>query len=198
MIDADGAYHAYHPEPGKGLDYLGNGGKPGNWWALVTDNGKRGGTPVLQGPNDPAPGFYISTTSLQNTTKKRTDPTRYVDAETIPFFVLPSNATFGAELGDFGLVINSTNGKSCGCIFADSGPKGSIGEGSIALAKALGVPSSPKNGGTGHGIVYVVFPKTKGNWPINTDEIKVKGEELFKTWGDTPRLKAALPEVVWK
>ena len=35
MIDADGAYRAYHPQPGKGLDYLGNAGKPGNWWALV-------------------------------------------------------------------------------------------------------------------------------------------------------------------
>lgn len=46
-IDADGAYRAYHPTPGKGLDFLANAGSPGNWWALVTDNGKRSGNPVL-------------------------------------------------------------------------------------------------------------------------------------------------------
>ena len=39
-IDADGAYRAYHPISSKGLDYLANAGKPGNWWALVTDNRK--------------------------------------------------------------------------------------------------------------------------------------------------------------
>ena len=32
MIDADGAYHAYHPDNRSGLDYLGNAGRPGNWW----------------------------------------------------------------------------------------------------------------------------------------------------------------------
>jgi len=37
-IDADGAYRAYHPK-NIGLDYLANAGSPGNWWALVTDNG---------------------------------------------------------------------------------------------------------------------------------------------------------------
>jgi hypothetical protein len=28
-IDADGAYHAYHPDGRSGLDYLGNAGRPG-------------------------------------------------------------------------------------------------------------------------------------------------------------------------
>ncbi len=197
MIDADGACRAYHPQPGKGQDYLGNAGKPGNWWALVTDDGKKTGAPVIQGPNDPAPGYYISTTSLQDSSKERTDPTRYVDADTVPFFVLPGNARFGASLGDFGFVVNSKNGKSCGCIYADSGPAGNIGEGSIALAEALGVPSSPKNGGTGHGIVFVVFPGSRKGWPMSTDEIKATGEEIFAQWGGMDRLKAALPEIEW-
>ncbi len=49
-IDADGAPKAYHPKPddNKGLDALGNAGHPGNWWALVTDNGKPSGNPVIQ------------------------------------------------------------------------------------------------------------------------------------------------------
>ena len=58
MIDADGAYHAYHPDKKSGRDYLGNAGRPGNWWALVTDNGKPSGNPVIQSKSDPAPLYW--------------------------------------------------------------------------------------------------------------------------------------------
>jgi hypothetical protein len=196
-IDADGAYEAYHPVPGKGLDFLGNGGEPGNWWALVTDTGKKTGKPVVQGPTDPAPGFYISMTSLQDKTKNRVDPTRYVDSSSIPFYVLPGNKTNGAALGDFGYVINPKNGKACGCLYADSGPAGRIGEGSVALAKALGIPNSPKHGGIGHGLAYVVFTGTKGSWPIGPPDIKARGRELFEAWGGLDRIKAGLPDIDW-
>ena len=55
--DADGDPRAYHPKGSPpGLDYLANAGHPGNWWALATDNGKPNGRPIIQGPNDPAPG----------------------------------------------------------------------------------------------------------------------------------------------
>ena len=74
MIDADGAYHAYHPDNRSGLDYLGNAGRPGNWWALVTDNRKPSGNPVIQSKSDPAPGFYISTTTLEDSSKDVDDP----------------------------------------------------------------------------------------------------------------------------
>src|SRR5215470_12372583 len=77
MIDADGGYHAYNPDGRSGLDYLGNAGRPGNWWALVTDNGKANGTPLIQSAADPAPDFYISTTSLEDPNYDRTDPRRY-------------------------------------------------------------------------------------------------------------------------
>src|SRR5262252_6322375 len=63
-VDADGSPHAYHPDGISGLDYLGNAGRPGHWWALVTDDGKPSGNPIIQTANDPAPGFYVSTTSL--------------------------------------------------------------------------------------------------------------------------------------
>ena len=69
-IDADGAPTAYHPNGTSGLDALGNAGRPGNWWALVTDTGTSAGTPVIQGAADPAPGFYVSTTSLHDAARK--------------------------------------------------------------------------------------------------------------------------------
>ena len=64
MIDADGALRAYHPDDASGLDRLDHAGAPGNWWGIVTDDGTPGGEPVVQGDGDPAPGFYVSQTSL--------------------------------------------------------------------------------------------------------------------------------------
>jgi hypothetical protein len=52
-IDADGSPHAYHKDNTKALDYLANAGKPGNWWALATDNGKSDGNPLVQSAEDP-------------------------------------------------------------------------------------------------------------------------------------------------
>ena len=45
-IDADGAANAYAPL-GSGLaplDALADAGKPGGWWAVLTDNGRPSGT----------------------------------------------------------------------------------------------------------------------------------------------------------
>lgn len=197
MIDADGSPRAYHIEPGKGLDYIGNAGKPGNWWALVTDTGRPGGKPIVQGPGDPAPGYYVSTTSLSDRSMKRTDPRRYVDSERIPFFVLPGNGKFGAVLGDLGFVVNPAKGRSCGAIFADICPKGKIGEGSISLAKALGVPSSPKSGGVGHGIAYVVFRGSTMGWPLKRGAIQQRSAALFEEWGGFEQLRVGLPELLF-
>src|SRR5438132_12324094 len=66
MIDADGAYHAYHPDGRSGLDYLGNAGRPGNRWTLVTNNGEASGRTVIETDTDPASGYYGSTTSLED------------------------------------------------------------------------------------------------------------------------------------
>ena len=127
MIDADGGYHAYHPDGKSGLDYLANAGVPGHWWALVTDDGKRSGTPVLQTGADPAPGFFISTTTLQDRKLNRRDPRRYVNAEAINYFVLPGRSTFGARVGDVGVAFHPQTGAYDYAVFADAGPAGRIG-----------------------------------------------------------------------
>ena len=197
MIDADGAYRAYNPNNQSGLDYLGNAGKPGNWWALVTNNGEPNGTPVIQSSSDPAPGFYISTTSLEDTTKDRTDPRRYVDSESVNFFVLPGRLGLGAKLGDFGVVIRPSANDYDYAIFADVGPALKIGEGSISLAAALGIPSSPKNGGTGHGIIYIVFPGSGEGWPLSQAQIDQYGAALFAKWGGLEKAKDCFPDAAW-
>src|SRR5712691_749121 len=88
-IDADGAFRAYHPNDGLGLDSLAHAGHRGNWWALVTDNGKTVGRPVVQRKSDPAPGYYVSTTALYAPDNPNArDPHRYVDSARVPYVVL--------------------------------------------------------------------------------------------------------------
>lgn len=178
-IDADGSPHAYHAESEKALDNLGNAGRPGNWWALVTDNGKSTGNPVIQKLSDPAPGFYISTTALADGTKRTDDPTRYVDSETIPYIALPPALSPAFKKGDIALVINKKNGKRCFAIFADIGPAAKIGEGSIALANALGVNSNAKKGGTRDGILYILFESSGDGKVKNANQVITKGESLI-------------------
>lgn len=197
MIDADGGYHAYHPDNKSGLDYLGNAGHSGNWWALVTDNGKPGGDPLIQRDSDPAPGFYISTTSLEDESVDSSDPRRYVNAEAINFFVLPGRSALGAKLGDLGVVIRPATGVYDYAVYADVGPGNKIGEGSIALANALGISSSPKTGGIGHGIIFIVFPESTAGWPLSQAEIDQYGAQLFVKWGGMDKAKDCFPQMQW-
>jgi hypothetical protein len=197
QIDADGAYRAYHPDNKPGLDYLANAGKPGNWWALVTDNGKPSGNPVIQSDDDPAPGYYISTTSLEDPTKDRTDPRRYVDSESINFFVLPGKLALRAKLGDFGVVIRPKTNVYDYAIYGDVGPATKLGEGSIALAASLGIPSNPKKGGVDSGIITIVFPGTTKGWPLTPVEIDFNGAGLFAKWGGLDKAKQCFPNADW-
>lgn len=203
-IDADGAANAYHPQD-KGIDDLKNAGEPGNWWALVTDNGKPDGKPVIQGELDPYPGHYISATALYDETKKRTDPKRYVDSIEIPYVVLPENndkeflKIAKVKLGDLAVVYNTKNNKLAYAIFADTSlffaggiEEYRFGEGSIALANALDVPSSPKQGGIADGIFYLFFPGSGNGKPKTIAQINNQGAKLFKQWGGIEQIQACL------
>ncbi len=193
-VDADGAPKAYHPRPKQGLDCLANAGHPGDWWALVTDTGKPDGQPILQGPTDPAPGFYVSTTSLQNVDKPVSDPRRYVDASTVPYIavspVLRDKAK--VKLGDFVVVTNGD--RRAFAIVADIGPKQHLGEGSIALAEALGLPSNAcHGGGAKKGVRYVAFPGSGNGKPRTLEEIQQHGAKLLEAFGGEGRVATCLP-----
>ncbi len=136
-IDADGSPHAFHRISSRGLDDLANAGHPGNWWGILTDNGETTGRPIVQTKTDPAPGFYISQTGLEDTSKKERDPRRYVDAERVPYVVLSgtNRQNLRAKFGDYIVVYNKANSKYAYAIYGDNWPTLKIGEGSIALAK---------------------------------------------------------------
>lgn len=169
-IDADGANGqtggvpvyappGYSPKP---LDFLANAGEPGNWYGVVTVNGKASGVPAKQQQGDPAPGAYISATSYRWPELSRLDPLAYVDAASVPYIVLPSHfrkLAIGVVLGCRAEVYDEKLGKTLVCGVLDFGPKAKLGEASIAAAKFFGVPHSPKNGGTdAKRFVYRFFP----------------------------------------
>lgn len=156
-IDADGSPRAYHPDDKLGLDYLANAGHPGNWWALVCENGR----PIVQSATDPAPGYYVSTTAYFHAAYGEADPRRYLDSERVCFVVVPSQLRRLVKpivLGCRAIVTNLANGKTAEATVGDIGPATHLGEGSIALAKALRIPSNPRRGGVSTGIRYEIFP----------------------------------------
>lgn len=184
-IDADGSPRAYGPND-SGLDFTANGGSPGNWWGVVTDNN---GDPIIQGSSDPYPGMYVSTTSLVNSSYPSTNPLRYANSEALPFFVLPLALVqlTGVTLGDMGYVYNTQTGLGCYAIFADGGPAGKLGEGSIYLANQIGVNSNARTGGTTQGIIdYIVFPGTgfgQGTIPSISQINSLAGAEISAVGG---------------
>ena len=184
-VDADGSPRAYHPTNNTiALDFKANGFP----FAMVHVNGK----PHIQGPNDPAPGFYVSMTSLEDTTKAVTDPRRYVNSEEIPYIVLPPalKGPGKAKLGDLAVVINKKKGKSSFAIFADVGPKTKLGEGSIALAAALDVKKNPKTGGAVVDLIYIVFPGSGNGKPRSLAEINSNGKVRFAEFGGMEQVNA--------
>src|SRR5215471_3180578 len=195
-IDADGAFRAYHPDDRHGLDSLAHAGHPGDWWALVTDNGKSSGRPVVQGKSDPAPGYYVSTTALYDIGKLNPrDPHKYVDALNIPYVVLHPKALKYARLGDFATVVNLQNGRTSAALVADvSAPDLPVGEGSIALAKALGMKSNARNGGKRGGVVYLIYSGSGNGRPRPLQEIATKSKELLEEWGGLNKLNACLAD----
>ena len=195
-IDADGAFRAYHPNDKLGLDSLDHAGHRGNWWALVTEDGKTSGRPVLQKKSDPAPGYYVSTTALYDPGNSNPrDPRRYVDAAKIPYVVLHPSALKHARLGDFATVVNLQNGKISAALVADeSAPDLPVGEGSIALAKALRIDSNPRSGGKDGAVAYLIYPGSGNGRPRPLQEIVANSKRLFMAWGGLDKLNGCLAD----
>ena len=158
QIDADGSPRAYAPN-NKGLDYTANAGHPGNWYGIVTDDH---GNPVIQGENDPYPGFYISPTAYQRIAFQKASPRRYLDSEKIEYVVVPGRLRKMVPpvvLGCHCVVTNLKNGKNCVAVCGDVGPSEKIGEGSIAVAHAIGIPFNARCGGIDeHCVKFELWP----------------------------------------
>ncbi|WP_344881756.1 glycoside hydrolase family 75 protein [Allokutzneria multivorans] len=89
-----------------------------------------------------------------------------LNAEKLPFVVVPGiSSTWsykGAGIGGGTVAAVTYKDKLVYAVVGDVGPTGAIGEGSYALAKALGINPNPKTGGASGAVVdYVLFPGVK-------------------------------------
>ena len=197
-IDADGSPHAYAPAGSMlpARDYLANAGRSGHWWGVVTDNGRADGEPILQGAGDPAPGYLVSPTALVDKTRHVRDPRRYVDSDTVPYLAVPRELREqgGVRMGDVALVAYWPSAKLQAAIVADAGPAGKLGEGSIALAERLGIPSSAKDGGASRHVAAVLWPgsRREPRWPRTAEDIEAQVADLLASWGGVERLRKVL------
>lgn len=143
-VDVDGAPRAYGPPGSHALDYLQNAHRGGRLSAPIVGYMTESAPPhrpIVQGPNDPAPGFYVSQTAYaDDSIENECDPRRYVDATAISYVVLGKAARrMGARLGDFVAVYSRRTHRSAFAIVGDDGnPSGD--EGSLHLLQALGYP----------------------------------------------------------
>jgi hypothetical protein len=152
----------------------------------------------------PAPGYFVSATSLTNDAFPVVNPDRYINSEEIPFIAVPGGHddpripgwdSFGVGLGDVAFVWNTSTNDNCFALVADVGPSSHAGEGSIKLATALGLEGSPKYGGTENPtIVYLLFPGSIGEWSP-PDFWFPLASELLKAWGGWRRVRSLVAEI---
>jgi len=156
-IDADGANGqsgspAAYMKDNSGTEALANGGMRirGDGKVICAKSWARD-IVILDTDNEPKvfPGGIIaSTTWYRHRDKSVNDPAAYVDSETVPYIVVPPliiQKTAGIVRGCKARVTYA--GKSMDCVVADKGPANKIGELSIAAARAIGIPPSPRKGG---------------------------------------------------
>jgi len=117
----------------------------------------------------------------------------YVNANTVPYFVLPGTwySQFGIKVGDLGAVVYK--GKLAFAVFADVGPKGKLGEASLQLFRQLGEERLRPNGrvinsGMGGSVTTIVFPGSKQDTAYQDEKslvsyIQNRGKILFLQLG---------------
>ncbi|MDM0001787.1 glycoside hydrolase family 75 protein [Variovorax sp. J22P240] len=168
-IDADGANGqngqlAAYKVDNQGSEALANGGMKINASGkVICAHAWARDVVIIDTDNEPKvfPGGVIaSKTWYRHRGKAAADPAAYVDAETVPYIVVPPlivQNTVGAVRGCRAQA--TWRGRSVACVVADLGPGNRIGELSIAAARALNMPASPRSGGTEQAeVLYELWP----------------------------------------
>lgn len=109
-------------------------------------------------------------TSVRYRNGRSLDPTR------VPYVVIPIGYT-AAKNGE--LVVVQYGGRSVVAVVGDRGPRHKFGEGSMALAVALGINPSGTSGGVGSGVKYTFLGTTVGTTASESDMLgKLKDQSV--------------------
>ena len=226
QVNTDGAPDSYHPDD-IGITHICNGVSIGAncaWKANCMADFKQAkaegfngptkicffamatgqnGKPILQGPNDPKPGYFVSTTALPQPGVDKKTPQAQLDSNVIPFIVIPrhweQSEVPGVKLGDFAVTLRRSTGQISFAIVGDLGPKRKLGEGSVALHMALGndpfrMRFGKRRAWQGIGprdVLYVIFPNSRTpDQQITGELINSEGTRLLEEFGGKARLLA--------
>jgi hypothetical protein len=234
QVNTDGAPDSYHPDD-IGITHICNGvsvGQNCTWkascltdfkqakaehfkgptkicfFAMVSDGQ---GVPLIQGETDPKPGYFVSTTALHQPGENVRSQQAQLDSNTVPFAVIPgkwqSRGAPGPKLGDMGVAYRQSNGKSAFFVIGDTGPGNKLGEGSVALHKALGNDpfmmrfgvNRARKGIGDRDAIYLLFPNsTPTSQKFDTTTIdRIAGEKL-QAFGGIERLKECAESLMKK
>lgn len=106
------------------------------------------GLPCTFGPNAPFPGYFVAATTLRNTIQqsdavpiapRECNSAAYINAERVPFIVLPSGRIGQAGVGDLVIAHARIGGEDRFVygVVGDAGPIQQFGEASVALIQRL-------------------------------------------------------------
>jgi hypothetical protein len=161
-------------------------------------------------------GYFVAATTLKqdsDTLPNGCAPSRYINAEQIPFFVLPDDAFGKARAGDIviGRLARAPSDRVVYGVVGDTGPVAQFGEGSIAFNRALLATSKPIENGhdantldiSSGPVTILVLGGTKGRLagdysPQNIEQV---GSSEFARWSggspnETRRLDACVRQLV--
>jgi len=158
----------------------------------------------------PFTGYFVSQTALSvDSSKAECDPARYLDPVHFNAVVLPKGIAWASQgvrtdKGDLVVVQDTATNVTSFAIVGDSGPSGSIGEGSIRLAAALGKRNFGGNETYADikklargDVQYLLFPKHDIRNVVGARysqaDIDKAAQEVFEQWGGRNRLAACKP-----
>ena len=133
--------------------------------------------------------YYQQDPSGQRETGTKMANGRSLDADSINYFVLPGNFSVqhNIQKGDIAVVLYGS--KVAYACFGDSGPETKLGEGSIALHRALGHETihhhhaadggQLMNEGIAAGVITIVFPGSGNGFGRENSESEAVGKPLF-------------------
>lgn len=135
--------------------------------AIDTDGDLRNADPALAAlaRRDP---YRQAETSVRYKNGRSLDPTR------VPYVVIPLGYT-AARNGE--LVMVEYGGRSVLAVVGDRGPRHKFGEGSMALAVALGINPSGTSGGVGSGVKYTFLGQSVGSLASEADMLSAMREK---------------------
>lgn len=125
---------------------------------------------------------------FQSSTAFQQSDGRYLNAETLPFIVVPAPSRIwdfrahGVRGGSVAAVVHK--GRIQYAVVGDIGPQDTIGEASYATAKGLGIRADPHAGGAASGVMYILFKNTQVTPIEDHQEAVAQGEALARKFVD--------------